>query len=99
LSFTSCSFPISDVAVVASWFAGSSTYSVLGALDWYEAWADLGGELLRQVSMRRMASGVALHRACHRATRQAFLEACLFRHSLAARRNKADQIYHGRNAH
>jgi transposase len=46
-------------------------------VDWYEAWAELGGEPVRlQVfSMRSMASGAAFHRAYHRATQQAFLEA------------------------
>jgi transposase len=48
-----------------------------GQVDWYEAWAELHGELVRlQVfSMRSMASGAAFHRAYHRATQQAFLEA------------------------
>jgi len=48
-----------------------------GQVDWYEAWAELSGELVRlQVfSMRSMASGAAFHRAYHRATQQAFLEA------------------------
>jgi len=48
-----------------------------GQVDWYEAWADLNGEqvLLQVFSMRSMASGAAFHRAYHRATQQAFLEA------------------------
>jgi transposase len=48
-----------------------------GQVDWYEAWAELSGEQVRlQVfSMRSMASGAAFHRAYHRATQQAFLEA------------------------
>lgn len=48
-----------------------------GQVDWYEAWAELGGAAVRlQVfSMRSMASGAAFHRAYHRATQQAFLEA------------------------
>ncbi len=48
-----------------------------GQVDWYEAWAELGGELvlLQGFSMRSMASGAAFHRAYHRATQQAFLEA------------------------
>src|SRR5271169_905727 len=48
-----------------------------GQVDWYEAWAELGGEevLLQVFSMRSMASGAAFHRADHRATQQAFLEA------------------------
>ena len=46
-------------------------------VDWYEAWAELSGEQVRlQVfSMRSMASGAAFHRAYHRATQQAFLDA------------------------
>ncbi len=48
-----------------------------GQVDWYEAWAELSGEqvLLQVFSMRSMASGAAFHRAYHRATQQAFLEA------------------------
>ncbi len=48
-----------------------------GQVDWYEAWAELGGEqvLLQVFAMRSMASGAAFHRAYHRATQQAFLEA------------------------
>jgi transposase len=48
-----------------------------GQVDWYEAWAELSGAPVRlQVfSMRSMASGAAFHRAYHRATQQAFLEA------------------------
>jgi transposase len=46
-------------------------------VDWYEAWAELNGEQvpLQVFSMRSMASGAAFHRAYHRATQQAFLEA------------------------
>lgn len=46
-------------------------------VDWYEAYAELGGERLKlQVfAMRSMASGAAFHRAYPRATQQAFLEA------------------------
>jgi transposase len=46
-------------------------------VDWYEAWADLGGERTRlQVfAMRSMGSGAAFHRAYLHATQQAFLEA------------------------
>jgi transposase len=46
-------------------------------VDWYEAWADLGGERvkLQVFEMRSMASGAAFHRAYLRATQQAFLEA------------------------
>src|SRR6516162_7187117 len=48
-----------------------------GQVDWYEAWAELGGHatLLQVFSLRSMASGAAFHRAYHRATQQAFLEA------------------------
>jgi transposase len=48
-----------------------------GQVDWYQAWAELGGEAvqLEVFSMRSMASGGAFHRAYHRATQQAFLEA------------------------
>jgi transposase len=48
-----------------------------GQVDWYEAWAELGGERtkLQVFSMRSMASGGAFHRAYLRATQQAFLEA------------------------
>jgi transposase len=53
-------------------------------VDWYEAYADLGGErtCLQVFEMRSMASGGAFHRAYPRATQQAFLEA----HELAFRR-------------
>jgi transposase len=46
-------------------------------VDWYEAWADLGGERtkIQVFAMRAMASGAAFHRAYLRATQQAFLEA------------------------
>jgi transposase len=45
-------------------------------VDWYEAYADLGGERVRlQVfEMRSMAGGGSFHRAYPRATQQAFLE-------------------------
>ena len=43
-------------------------------VDWYEAWADLGGEAC-VFAMRSMASGAAFHRAYLHATQQAFLEA------------------------
>ena len=48
-----------------------------GQVDWYEGWAELRGEpaLLQVFAMRSMASGAAFHRAYHRATQQAFLEA------------------------
>src|SRR4051794_19387115 len=46
-------------------------------VDWYEAWADLGGERtsVQVFAMRSMASGAAFHRAYLHATQQAFLEA------------------------
>ena len=46
-------------------------------VDWYEAYADLGGERCKMqvFCMRSMASGGAFHRAYPRATQQAFLEA------------------------
>ncbi len=52
-------------------------------VDWYEAWAVLGGERvkLQVFEMRSMASGGAYHRAYTHATQQAFLEA----HELAFR--------------
>jgi transposase len=48
-----------------------------GQVDWYEAWAELSGEpvKLQVFSLRSMMSGAAFHRAYHRATQQAFLEA------------------------
>ncbi|SRR6266851_3449269 len=48
-----------------------------GQVDLYEAWAELNGEQvpLQVFSMRGMVSGAAFHRAYHRATQQAFLEA------------------------
>jgi len=48
-----------------------------GQVDWYEAYADLGGERtkLQGFSMRSMASGGAFHCAFERATQQAFLQA------------------------
>jgi hypothetical protein len=46
-------------------------------VDWYEAWAELGGERqkLYVFCMRSMASGGAFHQAYPHATQQAFLEA------------------------
>jgi len=46
-------------------------------VDWYQAWAVLGGEKvqLQVFEMRSMASGAAYHRAYTHATQQAFLEA------------------------
>jgi transposase len=48
-----------------------------GQVDWYEGWAELSGEQvkLQVFSLRSMVSGAAFHRAYHRATQQAFLEA------------------------
>ncbi len=46
-------------------------------VDWYEAWAELGGEKqkLYVFCMRSMASGGSFHRAYPHASQQAFLEA------------------------
>jgi transposase len=54
-----------------------------GQVDWYEAWAELGGEKqkLYVFCMRSMASGGSFHRAYPHASQQAFLEA----HELAFR--------------
>ena len=48
-----------------------------GQVDWYEAWAELGGERQRVYifCMRSMASGGSFHRAYPHASQQAFLEA------------------------
>lgn len=53
-------------------------------VDWYEAYADLGGErtCLQVFEMRSMAAGASFHRAFPRATQQAFFEA----HELAFQR-------------
>src|SRR5271170_387261 len=55
----------------------SYEWGVEAQVDWYEAWAVLGGERveLRVFAMRSMASGAAYHRAYTHATQQAFLEA------------------------
>ena len=55
----------------------SYNWGVEGQVDWYEAWALVGGERIKlQVfEMRSMASGGAYHRAFTHATQQAFLEA------------------------
>lgn len=55
----------------------SYAWGIEAQIDWYEAYAELGGERIKlQVfSMRSMASGAAFHRAYLRATQQAFLEA------------------------
>ena len=52
-------------------------------VDWYEAWAEMGGERqkLYVFCMRSMASGGAFHRVYPHASQQAFLEA----HELAFR--------------
>jgi len=67
-----------EVCVPQSYDLGSEAQ-----VDWYEAYADLGGERqkLQVFSLRSMASGGAFHRAYLRATQQAFLEA----HELAFR--------------
>jgi transposase len=67
-----------EVCVPQSYAWGSEAQ-----VDWYEAYADLGGERqkLQVFSLRSMASGGAFHRAYLRATQQAFLEA----HELAFR--------------
>jgi transposase len=46
-------------------------------VDWYEAYAELGGELqkVQIFAMRSMASGGAFHHSYPRATQQAFLQA------------------------
>ena len=46
-------------------------------VDWYEAWAEVGGERQKAFifCMRSMASGGSYHRAYPHATQQAFLEA------------------------
>jgi predicted kinase len=45
--------------------------------DWYEAWAELRGEQvkLQVFSLRGVVSRATFHRAYHRATQQAFLDA------------------------
>ena len=55
----------------------SYSWGVEAQVDWYEAYADIGGERQKQYvfCMRSMASGAAFHRAYSRATQQAFLEA------------------------
>jgi len=55
----------------------SYEWGVEAQVDWYEAYAILGGERIKlQVfEMRSMASGGAYHRAYTHATQQAFLEA------------------------
>jgi len=55
----------------------SYAWGVEAQIDWYEAYADLGGERikLQAFGMRSMASGAAFHCAYLHATQQAFLEA------------------------
>jgi transposase len=55
----------------------SYDWGVEAQVDWYEAYADLGGERrkLQVFAMRSMASGAAFHCAFQHATQQAFLEA------------------------
>lgn len=55
----------------------SYSFGQEGQVDWYEAYADLGGERqkVQVFSIRSMASGGAYHQAYPRATQQAFLEA------------------------
>jgi hypothetical protein len=54
----------------------SYNWGVEGQVDWYEAWALIEGERIKQqvFAMRSMASGGAYHRAFTHATQQAFLE-------------------------
>jgi hypothetical protein len=55
----------------------SYAWGVEAQIDWYEAYADMGGERIKlQVfGMRSMASGASFHCAYLHATQQAFLEA------------------------
>ena len=55
----------------------SYAWGVEAQTDWYEAYADLGGERvkLQVFAMRSMASGAAFHCSYLHATQQAFLEA------------------------
>jgi len=61
----------------------SYSLGVEGQVDWFEAWAELGGEQQKVYvfCMRSMASGGSFHRAYPHASQQAFLEA----HELAFR--------------
>jgi transposase len=56
--------------------AQSYDWGVEAQVDWYEAYADLGGERtkLYVFALRSMASGAAFHCAFSNATQQAFLE-------------------------
>src|SRR3954454_13368887 len=55
----------------------SYSWGMEGQVDWYEAFADLGGERTKVYvfCLRSMASGAAFHYAYLRPTQQAFLEA------------------------
>jgi transposase len=55
----------------------SYAWGVEAQIDWYEAYADVGGERvkLQVFAMRSMATGAAFHYAYLHATQQAFLEA------------------------
>jgi transposase len=55
----------------------SYAWGIEAQVDWYEAYAELGGERvkLQVFAMRSMASGAAFHCAYRHATQQAFLEA------------------------
>ncbi len=57
--------------------AQSYPWGLEAQVDWYEAYADLGGErtLLQVFEMRSISGGGSFHRAYPRATQQAFLEA------------------------
>jgi transposase len=65
------------LSVGATCVPQSYAWGVEAQIDWYEAYADLGGERIKlQVfAMRSMASGAAFHWAYLHATQQAFLEA------------------------
>ncbi len=58
-------------------FRRSTTGAAEAQVDWYEAMAEMGGEMRKVYcfSMRSMASGGAFHVAYYHATQQAFLEA------------------------
>ena len=65
------------LAVHETFVPQSYDWGVEAQVDWYQAYADLGGERVKfyVFSMRSMASGAAFHRAYPTATQQAFLEA------------------------
>jgi transposase len=62
----------------------SYPWGLEGQVDWYEAYADLGGERtqLQVFEMRSMVGGASFHRAYPKATQQSFLEG----HELAFKR-------------